>query len=68
VARLNARRHSDARAPVAWASDPAVEGALGDDSVDASSASGNLLPDHVAVVAETELLLAVAHNGAVAGT
>jgi hypothetical protein len=46
------------------ATDPAVDGALGNDAVDTGCASGDVLPDHAAVVAETELLLAVAHNGA----
>ena len=65
--RLVARRHSDARAAVAWANHAAVEAALGDDTVDTGSASGNLLPDHIAVVAKAELLLAVADNSAVGG-
>jgi hypothetical protein len=46
------------------ATDPAVDGALGNDTVDTGCASGDVLPDHAAVVAETELLLAVAHDGA----
>jgi hypothetical protein len=54
-------------APVAWAGNPAVQGALRDDTVYASSASSNVLPDYIAVVAETELLLAVTHDSTVAG-
>jgi hypothetical protein len=57
----------DARAPVAGASDAAIQGSLGDDAVGASSACGDILPDHVAIVAETELLLAVAYDGTVGG-
>jgi hypothetical protein len=49
------------------AANTAVDGTLGNDSVDTGCASGNVLPDHAAVVAETELLLAVAHNRAVGG-
>lgn len=52
---------------VARASEAAVERALGDNTVDAGSASGDILPDHVAVVAETKLLLAVANDSAVGG-
>jgi hypothetical protein len=46
------------------ATNAAVDGALGNDTVDTGCASGNVLPDHAAVVAEAELLLAVAHDGA----
>jgi len=46
----------------------AVVSALGDAAVDTSGTSGNCLPDHVAVVAETELVGAVAHDCAVGGT
>jgi hypothetical protein len=44
-----------------------LKAALGDDTIDTSSARSDVLPNDLAVVAETELLLAVAHDGTVAG-
>jgi hypothetical protein len=52
-----------ARAPA----DAAVQGALRDDAVGAGGAGGDVLPDYIAVVAETELFLAVAYDGTVGG-
>jgi hypothetical protein len=65
VNRLIASRHSDAETAIAWAGNAAVERSLGDDTVDTSGARGDVLPDDVAVVAETELLFTVADYSAV---
>ena len=60
----------DAWAGILRARNAAVVSALADNTVAACSAGSNILPDHVAVVAKTELRLAIADDGAVgsAGT
>ena len=48
-----------------WSCDTAVVAALGDDTVDAGSTSGYILPDNLTIVAKAELGLALAEDGTI---